>query len=212
MNATSPTNPKGYAVEPFVCEAAEARGRDAHPVEDDSGADVSDAGAIAMECGVEKGLVSEIILCLKERGALVTSDSFKKLMPRELDYGVLLHLKEIFAEFYNADTIIKRWALCHVLRGKMEFFGDFTQGWTQKQFADWLCDEKNPDRKYDRMTKQNICKEVRRIYEWLLKLGLDIPLPEGLRDDKSRGKMANAANTRLAISANNQKTNNEIKK
>jgi hypothetical protein len=61
MNATSPTNPKGYAVEPF-----ESEGRDAEPIEDDSGEDSNIIASVARECGCSPDEVSEILLCAAE--------------------------------------------------------------------------------------------------------------------------------------------------
>ena len=84
IHKTSPTNPKGYAVEPFDLAGPEEHGRpldavsrDAEPVEDDSGADANMADEIARECGLERGEVSEVIHALADRGMIgATRKSF----------------------------------------------------------------------------------------------------------------------------------------
>lgn len=178
----------------------DAVSRDAEPRDDSHDGDASTlATALAAEFRGDKVTdesASEILLFLAERGALAYSTR-RMTIPRGLDYDALIHLKDIFAEFYNAQTTIKRWAISHVLKGRIVFFGDFTQGWTQKQFADWLCDKKNPDQEYARVTKQNINKVVKFYYYWFQALGLAIPLPEGMREPKSCEKMSEAALERM---------------
>lgn len=178
----------------------ERRERDAEPRDDSSDGDSSTlASDLAREFLGDKVTATsapEILLFLAERGALASSGA-KMTIPRGLDYEALTHLKDIFAEFYNAQTTIKRWSISHVLKGRIVFFGDFTQGWTQKQFADWLCDKSNPNQEYERVTKQNINKVVKFYYYWFQALGLAIPLPEGMREPKSCEKMSESALERM---------------
>ena len=138
----------------------------------------------------------EIIAWLQEEGALVRSRHLRQ-MPSGIDYEFFLHLKEIFAEWNQANTSIKKFSICHVLKGYVPFFEDFYEGRSQKQFADWICDKTNPDREYLRMTKQNINKTVKFYYYWFTKLGLKVPLPEGMRKPKSCKAMSDASLKRM---------------
>lgn len=171
---------------------------------------VSDiAQEMARETGWSAADCAENILMWQEsphwiRG--LTGAAHPPVRQTGMDYEVMRHIKEIFNEFVAADSSIKRFALCHVLKGRLPFFGDFSvmtnpktnSPHTQKSFANWLCDGENPDREYIRMTKQNVGKEVKRVYFWLGSLGLKLPLPEGMRGEDACKAMQTAANRRLA--------------
>jgi hypothetical protein len=178
----------------------DAVSRDAEPRDDSGDADSSTlASDLAREFRGDKiteASAPEILLFLRERGVIAGQGS-RRTIPRGMDYDALMHLKEIFAEQHHANTSIKKWAVCHVLKGRIVCLGDLTHGWTQKQFADWLCDAKNPNKEYQRVTKQNINKVVKFYYAWFTAMGLAIPLPEGMRQPVSCEKMSAAALERM---------------
>lgn len=111
----------------------------------------------------------------------------------DMEMEFVTKLKQIFGLFYQADSTIKRFALAHCLKGVMPWFNHFTEGRNIKEFADWICDVKNPNREYSRMTKQNVDKEVQYYYNKLLKIMPAMPLPEGMRKPEAREKMRQAA-------------------
>jgi hypothetical protein len=70
---------------------------------------------------------------------------------------------------------------------------DIYGGYSIAAFARWLCDKKNPQRRYLRLTKQALNKDVQRVLIEMQQMGITIPLPKDLRTVESREKMRQAA-------------------